>query len=219
MIHKLEADSILFNTADKMILSNIYIKCETGKITGLLGRNSQGKSCLFNIIFGTSKSISKSIRFDNISFNTAFSEKELLVFLPQFNFIPEFLTLKKIFFHFNLSYSELIIEFPEFSTNYKSQFNALSGGQKRLIEVYVIIKTKSKFAILDEPFSHLMPLHIEKMCKILWKEKKNKGFLISDHMYSQIVDLSDYLYMLSDGQTFQVKNRADLAKFKYINNI
>jgi ABC-type cobalamin/Fe3+-siderophores transport system ATPase subunit len=87
MIHTLQADSIRLEFDGRVILSDIYIKCETGKITGLLGRNGQGKSCLMKIIYGD-LSCEKSVRFDNVSQYEAFKRPDLLLYLPQFNFIP-----------------------------------------------------------------------------------------------------------------------------------
>ncbi|HZI00856.1 MAG TPA: ATP-binding cassette domain-containing protein, partial [Flavisolibacter sp.] len=66
MKHTLEVDSIQLNFGEIKILSDIYIKCETGSITGLLGRNGQGKSCLMRVIHG-SLPAEKSIRFDQVS--------------------------------------------------------------------------------------------------------------------------------------------------------
>ena len=64
MIHKLEADGIQLAFDERNILTDIYIKCQTGKITGLLGRNGQGKSCLMEIIYGT-RPADKSVRIDD----------------------------------------------------------------------------------------------------------------------------------------------------------
>jgi ATPase subunit of ABC transporter with duplicated ATPase domains len=50
MKHILEADSVQLQFGERKILSDVYLKCETGKITGLLGRNGEGKSCLMRII-------------------------------------------------------------------------------------------------------------------------------------------------------------------------
>lgn len=215
MIHKLEADGIQLDFNQKKILSDIYIKCETGKITGLLGRNGQGKTCLMNIIYGSLTPVSKSIRFDNVSIIHAFKRPDLLLFLPQFNFIPKSLTLKRVFFDFQLSYFEFERSFPEFQLKYTSSIKNLSGGQRRLAEVYVIIKSNSQFALLDEPFSHLMPLHIEKVKEILSEEKHKKGFLITDHIYKEIIDVSDSLYLLNDGKTHLCKNINDIETFGY----
>ena len=55
MIQTLEADSVILEFGNKRILQDVYVKCETNSITGLLGRNGAGKSCLMNIIYGTLK--------------------------------------------------------------------------------------------------------------------------------------------------------------------
>ena len=104
MIHKLEADGIQLEFKGKRILSDIYLKSETGKITGLLGRNGEGKSCLMKIIYGSMESES-SIRCDGAIYKKAFRQRGLLTYLPQFNFIPGSLTPKRIFQDFELEFS------------------------------------------------------------------------------------------------------------------
>ncbi len=53
MNHKLEVDGVQLSFGLNQILSDVYFKCDTGKITGLLGRNGAGKTCLMNIIYGS----------------------------------------------------------------------------------------------------------------------------------------------------------------------
>lgn len=215
MPHKFEADSILLEFGARRILSDIYFKCETGQITGILGRNGQGKTCLMNIVYGNLNPISKSIRFDNIAVFQAFKRPDLLTYLPQFNFIPSHLTLKRIFSDFELYFDDFEKIFPEFSTKLNSSIKTLSGGQRRLIEVYVIVKSKSQFSMLDEPFSHLMPLQIEKINELLELEKLNKGFLITDHMFRYVTEISDNLYVLTDGKTHLTKDITDIERLGY----
>ena len=215
MHHKFEADSIMLEFGTKRILSHIYFKCETGQITGILGKNGQGKTCLMNIVYGNLNPISKSIRFDNVSIFQAFKRPDLLTYLPQFNFIPSHLTLKRIFSDFELEFSDFENIFPEFSTKFKSSIKTLSGGQRRLIEVYVIIKSKSQFSMLDEPFSHLMPLQIEKVNELLKIEKLRKGFLITDHMFRSVTEISDNIYVLTDGKTHLTKGITDIERLGY----
>lgn len=215
MIHTLEADSIFLEFGKRRILSDIYFKCETQKIIGILGRNGAGKTCLMNIVYGNLEATGKSARFDNIPVFHAFKHPDLLLYLPQFNFIPKSLTLKRIFSDFNLNYKEFEESFPQFQHTYKSPLKNLSGGERRLVEVYIIIKSKSRFALLDEPFSHLMPLQIEKIKDILISEKHNKGFLITDHIFKQVIDICDNLYVLSEGKTYLIKDIRDIEKFGY----
>ncbi len=106
MIHTLEVDSIQLDFGLKKVLSDIYFKCETGKITGLLGSNGSGKTCLMNIVYGSLSAPSKSVRFDDVAIYAAFKRADLLTYLPQFNFIPKFLTIKRVFLDFNLSYND-----------------------------------------------------------------------------------------------------------------
>ncbi|MFI5141396.1 MAG: ABC transporter ATP-binding protein, partial [Bacteroidia bacterium] len=98
---------------------------------------------------------------------------------------------------------------------YSSKIEQLSGGQIRLIELYIILKSKTKFVVLDEPFTHIMPLHIEKIKQIMLEEKHNKGIFVTDHIYKQIIDVSDHLYILTEGKTHLIKNMADIERLGY----
>src|SRR5690554_5162233 len=157
MIHKLEVDSVHLQFGDKNILSDIYLQCQTGKVIGLLGRNGTGKSSLMNVIFGTLK-CEKSVRIDNLPQNEVFKKSGLILYLPQFNFIPPSLSIKNVFKDYNLDYANFLKIFPEFSCRQKILIKELSGGERRLIEVYIVVKYKSLFTMLDEPFTHLSPI-------------------------------------------------------------
>lgn len=214
MKHILEADGIQLAFDQRKILSSIYLKCETGKITGLLGRNGQGKSCLMKIIYG-SLPCEKSVRFDRVSIVESFKRPDLLVYLPQFHFIPGSLSLRSVFKDFELSYAEFQERFSEFANKEGSSVGSLSGGARRLIEVYVIVKSASLFAMLDEPFTHLNPLQIEKVKQLLLEAKANKGLLITDHLYRHVMDVYDSLYILTNGQTYLTKSITDIESFGY----
>jgi ABC-type multidrug transport system ATPase subunit len=214
-IHTMEVDSVQLDFGLRCILSDVHVKCETGKITGLLGRNGQGKTCLMRIIYGDIESDSRSVRFDKTPIPQAYKRPDLLLYLPQFHFIPGYLTLKRVFSDFNLEFGDLERRFPEFKPRYRSTVRHLSGGEKRLIHIYIIARSPSRFAMLDEPFSHLMPLQVEKVKELLQEEKNNKGLLITDHLYRDIISLSDYLYVLVNGQTHLTKKMEDIERLGY----
>lgn len=212
--HILEADSIQLTFGNRPILSDIYLKCETGKITGLLGRNGEGKSSLMKIIYG-SMPCEKSVRFDNAFQPEAFKRPDLLLYLPQFNFIPPNFTLQRVFNDFQLDYLAFVKTFPEFSARYKSNMQTLSGGERRLAEIYIIVKSKSQFAMLDEPFTHLNPAQVDNVKALLKAEKTNKGLLITDHMFRHVLHICDDLYLLSSGKTHLVKKLEDIERLGY----
>jgi len=217
MNHILEADGIQLEFKGRKILSGIYLKCETGKITGLLGRNGQGKSCLLHIIYG-SIICESSVRIDQLLQRIRFRKPEKLLFLPQFNFIPKSLSLKRIFQDFELEYLNFQNLFPEFTGRYNASLIGMSGGERRLVELYIILKSQTQFAMLDEPFTHLNPLQIEKVKRLLLQEKCNKGILITDHMFKHVMDISDNLYILKDGQTYLTTGPGDIEKHGYAIN-
>jgi len=215
MVHTLEADNIQLEFGLRRVLSDIHIQCRTGEITGLLGRNGQGKTCLMRILYGDLNASSRSVRFNDIFLRQPFRQKQLILFLPQFNFIPPSLPLRSVFQDFGLDFGDLVQRFPQFHANHQSRIQDLSGGERRLINVYIIIRSKSRFALLDEPFSHLMPMQIEQIKELMQEEKNNKGFLITDHLYRHIVDVSDKFYILADGKTHLANTIGDIERLGY----
>ncbi len=215
MIHTLEADGIHLSFSGRNVLSDVYIRCETGKIIGLLGRNGQGKSSLMQIIYGSLHLDIKSVRFDGKYVAKPFKRSDLLVYMPQFNFIPSNLTIARVFEDFELEISDYEKNFMAEKTTVNAKIESLSGGQRRLVELYVIIKAKSQFAMLDEPFSHISPVQIDQIKQLIDNEKKHKGFLITDHMFRHVADISDSIYLLVNGKVHLTKSYVDLEYLGY----
>ena len=214
MIHQLEAESIELSFGERRILTDIYIKCQTGKVTGLLGRNGQGKSCLMEIIYGTMPR-EKSVRLDNFRLPAAFKRPDLVRYLPQYHFIPSSLSLKRVFHDYALDFAAFSQRFPELRSKYRTPFGHLSGGQRRLVELYVTLAPKTLFVMLDEPFSYLSPILMDEVKEMLKEEKKNKGILITDHMYKQVLDCCDDLYVLANGKAWLTRNREEIETLGY----
>ena len=217
MKHKLEVDSIILEFDSKRVLQDVYLKNETGKTIGILGRNGSGKTCLMNIIYGELKTNNKSIRIDGEIICEGFRNTETFRYLPQFSFIPKSLNIKRIFNDFDLDIQDFIEYFPDFKRYYKSSLKRLSGGEHRIIEVYSILASKTKFCMLDEPFSQIMPIHVETLKRIINSEKTNKGVIITDHLYEHVIDVCDDLYIISNGKTYLAKDLNDLITIGYIN--
>jgi len=217
MEHTLEVDSIILEFGSKRVLQDVFLKNETGKIIGILGRNGAGKTCLMNIVYGEIKTNNKSIRLDGKAIFDAYRNPEILRYLPQFSFIPKNLKIKRIFKDFDLNFSQFTEYFPEFEKYYNVKFKCLSGGENRIVEIYTILASKTKFCMLDEPFSQVMPVHVDTIKSIMTKEKKNKGIIITDHLYEHIIDICDEIYVITNGKTYLTKDKSDLIKLGYIN--
>lgn len=211
----LEIDSVILEFGNKRILQNVYLKIETGSITGLLGRNGSGKTCLMNIIYGKLIPAEKSVRLNNKYIPRKHFSKEILTYLPQFNFIPKSLTIERIFKDYKIDFSSFLIYFPEFKKYYKSKIKLLSGGEQRIIEIYVILLSDTKFCMLDEPFSQVMPKHIETIKKIIINEKDKKGIIITDHLFEHIIDICNEIYVINNGTTILIKDIDEIEKLGY----
>ena len=215
MKHTLEISSIRLLFGERLILSDVYLKIETGDVIGLLGRNGCGKTSLMRVILGSLQA-EKSILIDEKSLFEAYRYPKLIRYLPQHNFVPKQLTVKRVFSDFSLDFSEFTTHFPEFESRYKTKFGHLSGGMRRLVELYVIIKSPTQFVLLDEPFTHISPTQIENIKNIIDEERANKGFFISDHMYRHILNVCDRIFLLADGKTKPVADETELRKSGYI---
>ena len=212
----LEIDNVELYFKEKRILNGIYLKAETGKVTGILGSNGCGKSCLLKILFGDLISKYKLIRIDSKPVLKPLYQTKLAAYLPQHNFTPNRMKVKTAFKLFNVSWEEFITIFDAFSPLQNINFNKLSGGERRLLETYIILKSNHKIVLLDEPFSHLSPLYIDHIKALISKEKLKKTIVITDHMYRHIVEISDTIYLLKNGSTKLINNLKELEDYKYL---
>lgn len=83
----------------------------------------------------------------------------------------------------------------------------------------LVLKMPSWFSILDEPFSGLAPLYIEKLKEIILNEKARKGIIITDHMHRHIRSMADQLYVLVSGRTYLINEEEQLVGLGYLNEI
>jgi len=211
-----ELDNIELYFKTKRILNGIYLKGETGKVTAILGRNGCGKSSLLNIAFGNLKPKYMLIRLNNKPLQKPLYSLKIAKYLPQYNFVPDEMKLSFVFKLYDLSWKNFIALYGAFSIYKNDKFKALSGGERRLIETYITLKTKSEIVFLDEPFSHISPLHIETVKQLIAKEKKHKVIIISDHMYQHIIEVSDTIYLLKNGTTKKIEKLTELEDYNYL---
>lgn len=215
MKHTLEIDSVRLLYGERLILSDVYLKVETGDVVGLLGRNGEGKSSLLRIAFGALKA-DKSISIDGEGIFTTYRYPQKMRYLPQHNFIPKHVTVKRAFNDFEVDVAEFAEHFPEIKSHKSNKINTLSGGMRRVVEIYLIIKSPSQFVLLDEPFSQISPVMIDKLKAIIEEERSRKGFIITDHMYQHILNFCNPIYLLSQGKINLISHPDELIEKKYI---
>ena len=188
---------------------DISMKVEKGKIVGLIGPNGSGKTTLFDLIFGARNANDISVRIDGRPNKQPF-KNQLLQYLPQSGYLPNFLTISSAFEFMGIIYKA--IEGLSDCTP-ETKIGHLSFGQKRLVEIQVLLESKSTFVLLDEPFSGLSPLSIEIISAKIESEKDKKGILITDHMYGEILSISDRLMVMESGTLKQIEKDSTALEF------
>jgi ABC-type multidrug transport system ATPase subunit len=212
----LEFDGIQFQYNENPLLSGVYVKCETGRIVGLLGRNGSGKSTLLRIVFGSLKSEVKSVRIDGRHLNAPLFSSRTVSYLPQSNLVPSYLTLHQALKLYKIRFEKIETNFPELKDVLHYRKDMLSGGVTRLIENLMILYSPSPFCFFDEPFSGLAPVMIDRLIECMLKEKNQKGILITDHLFRHVTKVSDDLYVLTNGRTYRVNDKDDLIRRGYL---
>lgn len=212
----LELDGVILEYNGKKILQDVYIKSEVGKTTGLLGRNGTGKTSIMNIIYGNIFINNSSVRINKVVLPKSYRQPERIRYLPQFNYTPKGFKVKNIFKDYDLDFSDFATFFPDLKKFYNSKIATLSSGEIRIIETYSILASKSLFCILDEPFSSIMPIHIDSIKMLINREKKHKGIILSDHLYEHILDTCDDLYVINNGKVHLTNDHKDIEKLKYV---
>ena len=213
----LHIDSLSKNFGEKIILQNIFLSCKTGDIVGILGRNGCGKSTLFNIIFGTVKSDFDFIKIDQTILKNQWSRRNKIAYLPQHHFLPKNISVINALQLFCSDTNTKIISDLEYIKPFlEERTKNLSSGELRIVETLVIIFSDHPFALLDEPFHSISPKIVSDLKIFIQQQSKNKGFIISDHSYQDVLDICNRNYLLKDANLREITDFNDLKKFNYI---
>ena len=194
--HRLIVDSVVVRFGEKTVLTGGYITSETGMVTGLLGRNGAGKSCMFRALMG-------GLRVENVM--VSIDEKPIdrqtigqhIKYLPQGRLIPEGMQLHRAFELYGVNYWTFVNRVPRFSRHYDSPIYELSGGEARLAELYLVLLSDASFYILDEPFTMVDPVSIDEV-KALILETLCDGELILSEEDVRRIEALEQTYLKED---------------------
>ena len=215
MTHELIVDSVVVRFGEKTVVSGGYVTARTGSVTGLLGRNGTGKSCMFRALMGGLKVDYVCVHADGKPVDIG--KIGLTVkYLPQGRMIPDGLTLDEAFKLSQVDFWPFALLFPKYSGKYQDRLWEMSGGEARLAELYLVLMADAPFCILDEPFSQIDPVLIEAVQRLIREKSREKGIIVTDHNYDAISAVADRLFVLSDGYTHAVESRDDLVRYGYL---
>lgn len=217
MSDTLEIDSINKYFGHRPILTDIYLKCQTGDIVGILGRNGSGKSTLLQIVFGTMAADNKFIRINGLSYKAPYKTKDLMVYLPQHSYLPKHLkTDQAVALYLGKKNVDLFFEDTILNKLRKEYTSNLSGGELRYLEIKLLLQSSAKFVLLDEPFNGIAPVVTQSIKAMISAAAETKGIILTDHDYENVWSLSNRCCLMHDGHLKPIRDFQDLAQWGYI---
>lgn len=215
--HILEVDGIQKKFNERVILSDVYLKCETSEVIGILGRNGSGKSTLLKIIYGIVAAPNKCIRIDSVSKNNENSLSKEISYLSQEQFIPNHLSVKKaIILSIDKQKTAFFYEDEFIQSILSKRINQLSSGELRYLEIKIVLFNPSKFVLLDEPYNGLSPLMVDVVNELIKENSEKKGIVITDHNYKNVIKISTRVILIKEGKTHYIRNNAELVEKGYL---
>ena len=211
----LTATALAKSYKGRQVVKNVSLSVEAGSIVGLLGPNGAGKTTSFYMIVGLVPSDKGSVSIDNedITLLPMHSRARMGIgYLPQESSIFRKLTVYQNLMailetrkDLNKIQREQTLDdlLDEFNIQHirDSQGMALSGGERRRVEIARALAANPKFILLDEPFAGVDPISVLDIKKIV-EHLKNRGIgvLITDHNVRETLDVCEKAYIVSHGE-------------------
>jgi len=211
----LEVKNIYKKYARREVVNDVSFSVKGGEIVGLLGPNGAGKTTCFYITCGLVRSNKGEVILNNKSIGHMPMHKRAnlgLGYLPQEpsifrklsveDNIMAVLEMNKLV-PVKLRKGRLEELLSEFKVEHVRHIKgiALSGGERRRVEIARSLAMDPKFILLDEPFAGIDPISVGDLQEIIYQLRdKGIGILITDHNYREMLDTCNRSYVLHDGK-------------------
>lgn len=195
---------------------NLYVK--QGEVVGLLGPNGAGKTTSFYIIVGLIPSDSGRVLFNdqditevpmylrarNCGISYLPQEPSIFRKLTVEDNILAVLEAQPISWHERRERMEQLIERLGLGVIRKNRGYALSGGERRRVEIARCLCISPNFILLDEPFSGIDPIAVLDLQNIISGLRSSGiGILITDHNVRETLSVTDRAYIINEGKIFR----------------
>lgn len=215
-------DSITFSNGKNLILRGVYLAISPSSIVGLFGLNGCGKSTLIKIGAGFLSQNDGNVFLNGkvLKKNSILERFNSLGYLSQDSFLPKDIIVYKLLEKIKLNNSN-IIEDVLIKKILNQKIATLSGGELRYLEILHLFSLNRSYFLLDEPFTGIEPLFVERIIEKIQIQKENgKGILITDHYHHYLTEIIDKCYLLSDGNLKELEHsnncREELLRNGYL---
>lgn len=234
----LVAQGLQKSYGSRKVVKDVSLSVESGQVVGLLGPNGAGKTTSFYMIVGLVRADAGDITINerSVGHMPIHHRARLgLSYLPQEASIFRKLTVEE-----NVrAVLELQVDqagLPTSTEEIKKRVDvllqdlrvehlrhspapALSGGERRRVEIARALATQPRFILLDEPFAGIDPIAVIEIQRIIgFLKSRGIGVLITDHNVRETLDICDHAYIISEGQVLaagipsEIINNADVRR-------
>ena len=198
----------------RRVVDEVSLSVEQGTVVGLLGPNGAGKTTTFYMVVGITKPDSGTILLDgkDIGQMPMYQRARLgISYLPQEASIFRKMTVEEnllsILETTSLSHEEQVKKMNELIEEFRIEHirhsigTALSGGERRRVEIARSLVTDPAFILLDEPCAGIDPIAVADLQEMIAHlAKRGIGILITDHNVRETLTIVDKAYILASGK-------------------
>jgi lipopolysaccharide export system ATP-binding protein len=217
----------------RVVLKDVSMKLRRGEVVALLGPNGAGKTTCFYAIAGLVTPDAGTVLIDgkDATLLPMYRRAKLgLGYLPQeasifrgLNVEQNIRAIIELWEPDKRKRLERLEELlDEFSIGHlrKTQAQALSGGERRRVEIARCLASNPAFVLLDEPFAGVDPIAVNDIRELVGQLKlRNIGVLITDHNVRETLDIVDYAYILHSGTVLMSGTPAEVVKNKDVRRV
>jgi len=218
-VSRLEAERLQKSYGPRRVVKDVHLSVAAGEVVGLLGPNGAGKTTTFYMVVGLVRADDGEIRIDGrpVERLPIHQRSRLgLSYLPQEASIFRKLTVEE-----NIRAVLELQQGPDGRSLKPAQIQelldkllhdlsieklrdspapALSGGERRRVEIARALATQPRFILLDEPFAGVDPIAVIEIQRIIaFLKSRGIGVLITDHNVRETLGICDRAYIISEG--------------------
>ncbi|MGN0594541.1 MAG: ABC transporter ATP-binding protein [Hominimerdicola sp.] len=184
-------------------LNNINLELQRGRIIGLLGPNGSGKTTFIKLVCGLLKPTMGMITVNDIPIGV--ETKKLISYLPDRNFIPDYMKVKDIMsffgdFYGDFNYQKAAEMLARLGIDMNACFKNMSKGTKEKVQLAMVMSREAQVYLLDEPIAGVDPAARDFILNtIVSNYNKNAAVIISTHLITDIEPILDDVVMIQNG--------------------
>ena len=228
---RLVAQGLQKSYASRKVVQNVSLAVQSGEVVGLLGPNGAGKTTSFYMIVGLVRADAGQISIDGQPVERMPIHRRArlgLSYLPQESSIFRKLTVEenvRAVLELQRDSSGKPLSKADIKQRTDSLLHelrvehlrdspapALSGGERRRVEIARALATQPRFILLDEPFAGIDPIAVIEIQRIIgFLKSRGIGVLITDHNVRETLGICDHAYIISEGQVLATGTPAEIV--------